>query len=466
VADLAGLHDAIEGDVLVPGSPGYDAAARPAMARFADVLPEAVVRCATPEDVVETIALARRSGLDLAIRGGGHCFAGRSSTRGLLLDVGPMSAVTVSNGIATIGAGARLRDVEHALDDHGLTIAGGLCPSVGISGQILGGGLGILGRARGLTADTLVEAQVVLAEGRIVDCDERRDADLYWGLRGAGGGQLGVVTRFVVKTVPDHVATCFRLTWPLERAGDVLEAWQAWSPLARDELAASLLVNAFADPDRPPVATVFGAMHDAEAETRDVLDELAVRVASEPSAATFAETTSKGAKRYLAEHAPGAEQLDGAGTDAPTRLELSRSEFFRRPLPADAIAALLARFAEARMPGATRELDFTPWGGAYNRVPTDATAFAHREELFLLKHAVTLPREPAAGALDAARDWLADSWGIVRPWGSGGVYPNFPDPDLPDPQQAYHGPNLARVRRVKATYDPDDVLRFHQSVRP
>ncbi len=460
--DLAAFQEVIAGDTLLPGSTGYEEAYRPAMTRFASVRPALVVRCATPEDVSETVSFSQRMGLDLAVRGGGHCFAGRSSTQGLLLDVGPMASVEVTDVTATVGAGARLGDVEDGLEPAARTIAGGLCPTVGIAGQVLGGGLGILGRAHGLTADNLVEAQVVLADGRIVDCDEHRHPDLFWGLRGAGGGQLGVATRFVLRTVPDGIATCFGLTWPLERAGEVLREWPGWAPLAHDELAASLLVNGSGDPERPPVLTIFGAMLDAEPETRNALDELVARVGAEPSSAWFAESTCKGAKRYLAEHAPGAEELDDV--DGRPRLELSKSEFFRQPLPVDAIAALLGHLASRRRSDQTRELDFTPWGGAYNRVPTGATAFAHREELFLLKHAVTLCGDASQPDQDAACAWLAESWGLVHPWGSGGVYPNFPDPDLVDWGAAYHGPNHARLVRIKAIYDPENTFRFHQSV--
>jgi hypothetical protein len=114
--------------------------------------------------------------------------------------------------------------------------------------------------------------------------------------------------------------------------------------------------------------------------------------------------------------------------------------------------------------GQSREVDFLPWGGAYNRVPADATAFAHRSERFLVQHLVEVGADAAAAERGAARDWLARSWALVHPWGSGGVYPNFPDPDLQDWARAYHGTNYERLRRVKAAYDPADFFRFHQSI--
>ncbi|HEX5974688.1 MAG TPA: BBE domain-containing protein, partial [Rubrobacteraceae bacterium] len=143
-----------------------------------------------------------------------------------------------------------------------------------------------------------------------------------------------------------------------------------------------------------------------------------------------------------------------------------KSEFFREPLPPEAIAALVDAFGRGQASGQTRELDFTPWGGAYNRTPPEATAFVHRSERFLLKHAVALGRDASRRERDAGRDWLARSWAIVHPRGSGGVFPNFPDPDLGDWERAYHGINYEHLTRVKASYDPEHVFRFHQSLPP
>ena len=159
---------------------------RPAIKRFAHVRPSRIVACETPEQV----ATALRASEEVAIRSGGHCFAGHSSTTGTLIDVTPMDEVTLDGESATIGAGARLGNIYDALAAHGRTIVAGCGPTVGISGLLLGGGIGILGRRHGLTCDQLVSAQVVLADGRIVECDDDHHPDLFWALRGAGGGAL------------------------------------------------------------------------------------------------------------------------------------------------------------------------------------------------------------------------------------------------------------------------------------
>jgi FAD/FMN-containing dehydrogenase len=450
--DWSALQDAIAGEVILPGSPDYDSARKAAIARFHDVRPQAVVLCATAEDVAETISLARRSGVPAVPRSGGHCFAGRSSSEGIVVDVTPMRSVEVSDGVAKIGAGALLGDVYDGLRDHGLTMAAGCGPDVGIGGLALGGGLGILGRKHGLTSDQLVGAQIVLADGRIIECDAHHHEDLFWALRGGGGGTFGVVASLTFKTLPAAAATTFHLTWPYAQAATVVDAWQGWSPPAPDEMAASLLVTASGDPGKPPLVHVFGAMLGGESETAELLEQLVDRVGADPASASRLEMPYRDAKRHLAEHAPAEEQPDDAHP-------YSKSEFFRRPLPAEAVSALVENISRERVPGQARELDFTPWSGAYNRVPADATAFVHRSELFLLKQAAVITSGSSPSERRAAESWLAGSWASVHPWGSGGVYPNFPDPALDDPGHAYFGTNYDRLVRIKQTYDPDGVFR-------
>jgi FAD/FMN-containing dehydrogenase len=432
-------------NVILPNSPAYESVRKPAIARFHDARPQAVVLCETEADVSEAIALAKRSGTTAVPRSGGHSFAGHSSTEGIVIDVAPMSSVTVSGDVATVGAGARLGHVYDALDEYDLTIAGGCGPEVGIAGLTLGGGLGILGRKYGLTSDQLVGARVVLADGRVVDCDDQHDADLFWALRGGGAGTLGVVTSFSFRTVPAPAATTFHLVWPFTEAAAVVDAWQRWSPAAPDEMAASLLMTDFAG----PVVNVFGAMIGSESDTAGLLGQLVSRVGADPTSAQTEHMPYRAAKRHLAEHGPGDPEAEDAHL-------YSKSEYFQGPLPGEAITALLRTFVgNERQPGQSRELDFTPWSGAYNRVAADATAFVHRSDQFLLKHGVATSPSQA----EAARDWLARSWSSVHPWGSGRAYQNFPDPDLECPASAYYGTNYDRLVEVKRRWDPEDFFR-------
>jgi FAD/FMN-containing dehydrogenase len=454
--DWRALARAIEGDVVLPGAPDYEAARRPAIARFDAIRPAAVVRCASAADVAEALAFSRRTGLPFAARSGGHCFAGRSSTDGVVIDVSPMRSVAVADhGVATIGAGARLAHVYDALHARGLTIPAGCGPTVGIAGLVLGGGLGILGRTHGLTSDSLLGARVVLADGAIVECDERKDADLFWALRGAGAGGFGIVASLRFDTRPPPAgATRFHLAWSHAAAANVIDAWQRLAPDAPDALSASVLVSAPADPAEPPGVAVSGAMLGGEADAARLLGELAERAGAPPTSRVLAHATYRETKRALSE----------LGDSSEAGHPYNRSEFFARTLPAEAIAALVEHLVRDRVAGQARELDFTPWGGAYNRVAEDATAFAHRGERFLLKHAVVVAPDASGVERAAARGWLDRSWGLVRPYGSGRVYPNFPDPGLDDPGRAYYGANHERLTRIKARYDPEDVFGGPQSI--
>jgi FAD/FMN-containing dehydrogenase len=454
----------VGGEVLVAGSGEYESARRSQIARFDGVRPRAVARCRVPEDIAQALAFASREGLHAALRSGGHCFAGRSSTTGVVIDLSGMDEVSVSGGTVTVGAGARLADVYDRLAVHDRTIAAGCGPTVGIAGLTLGGGLGILGRSHGLAADQVVAASAVLADGRIVDCDEHRHEDLFWALRGAGGGQFAAVTQLVLRTLPAPKATGFHLVWPWTLAAAVVGAWQAWAPGAPNAIAASLLVTAPADSDLAPIVTVFGAVLDQESAARAALDEFVASVGAAPTRANHVPGPYREIKRYLAGYDISSDKLRPVEREAGH--SYSKSEFFRGELPAGVIAELLTRFAHERRQREARVLDFTPWGGAYNSVLADATSFAHRAERFLLKQEVVVDASASEAARRAARAWLSRSWALVHPWGSGGVYPNFPDPELEDWARAYHGANLDRLRRVKAKYDPGNVFRFDQSVPP
>ncbi len=405
--DWTALQASIAGNVVRPGSTAYDELPHTFNARFHDVVPLAVVRCATPEDVRETLTFVHRHGLASATRAGGHCFAGRSSTRGMVIDISPMRSVSVSGDVVTVGAGATSGEVYEALQEHGLAIPAGTCPTVGVAGVTLGGGLGILGRTHGVTSDHLVAAQIVVADGRVLDVDDDHHEDLFWALRGAGAGNFGVVTSLVLGTVPAPDVTNVHLSWPFSHAAEVIEAWQVWAPDAPDELAASLKLTEPGGDDPAPVVDVYAAESSLE-------------------------------HPYL----------------------VAKSEFFRRHIPSEVIAALLATFSESWTPGQFRELDFMPWGGAYNRVRPDATAFVHRSERVLLKHAAVV--DPAANAdqKEAAMAWATRSWAGIHPWGSGLAFPNFADPDMEDWTAAAYGTNADRLSRVKATYDPAGLFRF------
>lgn len=376
-----------------------------------------MMRCRGAADVARAFAHARATGLPVTARSGGHCFASRSTTTGVLIDLAPSNSVVLTGGLAVIGAGTPLSSVYARLAAHGLTLPAGCGPTVGIAGLTLGGGLGLLGRRYGLTCDRLRAAEVVLTDGTVLTCSPDREPDLFWALRGAGGGQFGVVTSLTFEPVAAERTTRFLLTWPLSAAADVVAVWQEVAPEAPDSVSAGLKVAASG-------VTVFGAGEPPE--------ELLKLRPAQRDIRTMPYVELK-------------KSFDDIGEDLGQ--VLIRSEFFATALPSDVVASLV----DLR-PG--RELNFTPMGGAYNRVPATGTAFAHRGERFLLEH--------VAPIADAA--WVHTSWATAHAHASGRVYPNFPDLHLTDPLTAYHGENLTRLRALKTRYDPDRLLNFPQSL--
>jgi FAD/FMN-containing dehydrogenase len=424
----------LDGEVFTPGSPGYDAVRRPVHAAYRDVRPRLVVRSRSVADVVAAVRHALATGERLVPRGGGHCFAGRSSTDGIVLDLSGLDRITVSgDGVATIGAGARLGQVYAALHAHGRTVPAGCGATVGIAGLTLGGGIGLLGREHGLTCDRLVGAQVVLADGRVVECDDEREPDLFWALRGAGGGQFGVVTSLRFDTVPEPTTTRIEAHWSGTALEELVSAWQVWAPDAPDGITVNLTL--VSEAGAPVRATLLGASTLGAARTRELLRG----VGAPPET---------GLRPGLAYH-----HLKSTFTDPPDTgcVQRLRSEFFSRALSEDTRGSLLTQLRE---PGPRRrEITFTAMGGAYNRVAEDATAFAHRRARFLLEHVA-----------DGADPWVDRSWATAHADGSGRVYPNFPDPALDDGPSAYHAGNRARLAAVKHAYDPHRFFDFPHAV--
>jgi FAD/FMN-containing dehydrogenase len=442
VSDLGEFADALDGELFSRDTPGYDAIRRPVNVAYQEMRPRLVVLCGSVSDVARTVAYAAATGDRVAPRGGGHCFAGRSSTDGIVLDLSGLEHITVAaDGIATIGAGARLGQVYAELHAYGRTLPAGCGPTVGITGLTLGGGIGLLGRKHGLTCDRLVGAQVVLADGRVVDCDHDHEPDLFWALRGAGGGQFGVVTALRFDTVPEPITTRIAARWSAIALDTLVDAWQAWAPDAPDDLTVNLTL--VSEPGAPVQATIFGAATLEEGSTRELLREFTDRAGVAPALELRSGMPYHHLKHTFAELDP---------KDLPEGAPRIRSGFFSHAMSDRTLATLLAQLAELRTAG-TRQLTFTAMGGAYNRVAEDATAFAHRGERFLLEHIA-----------DAADPWVDRSWATAHADRSGRVYPNFPDPALDDWAAAYHAGNHPRLVAVKQAYDPHRFFDFPQAI--
>jgi FAD/FMN-containing dehydrogenase len=440
VPDLVDFGNALDGELFSPDSAGYEAVRRPVNAAYREVRPRLVVLCRSVSDVARAVVFAATAGDRVALRGGGHCFAGRSSTDGIVLDLSGFDGIRMADDrVATIGSGARLAQVYAALHTYGRTLPAGCGPTVGITGLTLGGGIGLLGREHGLTCDRLVGAQVVLADGRVVDCDHDREPDLFWGLRGAGGGQFGVVTSLRFDTVPEPMTTRIEAHWSDITFEELVSAWQAWAPDAPDELTVNLTFAS--EPGAPVRATLFGAATLDEGPTRKLLQEFIDRAGVAPTIEFRGGLSYHHLKDTFADP-----------RDLPERALRIRSEFFSHAMSHRTVASLLTLLDDPSTVG-LRQLTFTAMGGGYNRVAADAAAFAHRSERFLLEHIA-----------DATDPWVDRSWAAAHADGSGHVYPNFPDPALDDWAQGYHAGNYSRLAAVKNAYDPHRFFDFPQAI--
>lgn len=465
-AELRALARSVAGQVVQPDDPQFPTLRKAFQSRATELTPQAVLRCAAPEDVAEAIAFARVRNLPFAVRSGGHSFADLSSTDGLLIDLGPMDAVQVDGELATVGPGVRLGVLAAELIARDRVLPCGWNPTVAVGGAVLGGGYGMLSRYHGLGCDHLRAAQVVLADGRIVWTDQERNPDLFWALRGAGWAGFGAVTALVLRTFPARPLTTFVHRWPWARAAEVIDAWQRWAPVAPELLNAELDLQA-ADPQADPRLTLFGVVVGDPGDARPLLADFFDRVDPDQDLDELTELSARaGAIRHTYAGEPVPDRPFAPPPQVRPRTWRVRSEFFDRPLPPAAIRALVDNVVAGRVPGQHRELELVPWGGAYRRVAPDATAFVHRAPRFQIAHHGMSTNMATDAERAEVAAWVDRSWQAVHPWGTGGVYPNYPDRRLPDWGRAYFGGNLPRLRRIKGCYDPDDVFRSPQSVTP
>src|SRR3954447_16613008 len=462
------LAASLDGDLIRAGSSRYPTARLAYDPLFDDIRPRAIVRVASTRDVARTIAFARDHGSRFAVRSGGHSYAGYSLGDGIVIDVSSLDRVTADLAAkrATVGSGASLMQVANGLAPDGLVVPAGTCATVGIAGLTLGGGQGVTGRRFGLTCDSLEGATVVLADGSVVRCDENRHPDLFWGLRGGGGGNLGIVTSFTFAAHPlTHLTIC-SLSWRWSDAAHVIRAWSDWAPSAPHDLWSSLRLRWI--PGSGPQVSMIGTWSGSASGLSPVLDDL---TASVPPVTRSTSTLPylDVAKLYAGCSGQSADEcsLQIHGGVLPRQASLAKSDFFDHRISAADVNAMLGRI-EARSTSALRSSSggaiFDSWGGQIAQLGDRATAFPHRQARFLAQEFVTFSTVPDDTTLSANRQWLTSLWRTLRASASGAAYVNYIDPDLDGWERAYYGANLDRLVEVKRRYDPDDAFRFAQSI--
>ncbi|MFE9773814.1 FAD-binding oxidoreductase [Streptomyces sp. NPDC005931] len=467
-ADWKALARGLDGQLVRPGDADWQTARRLYNTRFDSLRPAAVAYVAHEDDIRTALAYARTHAVPVAIRNGGHHYAGWSSgTDRLILDVSGIAAVRASAGTAVIGAGAKLIDVYRSLAAKGVTVPGGSCPTVGISGLTLGGGHGVASRAYGLTCDSLTQATLITADGKRLTADATRNKELFWALRGAGHASFGVVTELRFRTHPAPRSVTAYLTWPWPRAAAVVKAWQEWGPAQPDEIWSSLHLGN--RPGGTPTVSVTVFSLGTHGELQNAVDRLADRVGASASSVSLRRRSYEESMEMYAGcssfaedaqcHLPG--RTPGRSPKGALRRETysARSDFFDRPLSAAGIQTVLSRIRAVR--GGSGSIALTALGGAVNRVAPTATAFVHRRSRMLAQYLASW-REGTSGS--AAEAWLTSAHRAMRPHASGTAYQNYPDPTLKNWRAAYYGDAAPRLAELRKRYDPNRLFGHPQSL--
>jgi FAD/FMN-containing dehydrogenase len=447
--------------LVLPNETYFKTVAPGVNSRFDDIVPQAVVRCATTEDVSTAVKHARSANIDLTARSGGHSYGGFSNGTGLIVDVGPMNSVELQGTTAVVGAGARLASIYDALSSKGVCIPSGSCGSVGIAGITMGGGIGLLDRTYGLTCDTLLAAEVVLADGRIVTASAEENSDLFWALRGGGGGNFGIVTKFHFQTHPTQNLTRFASQFAFQDCLAVLGAWQDWVTTLPD----SIWTNA-----------VFWHEGGAESDLKLNIGGCCIgesdafmphwnRFLSQAAVSPLADSVSIETKSYAGVILGDCRGAAASVCARPSHYGMgASSDFFNKVIPEAGLKALLNAIANRQTSGKPAGILFDSAAGAIARIPANATAFVHRKALLSAQYIATYDPTTPAATIDDGNAWAHGMRSVMAPWSTGGAYANYIDTLLSNWQTAYYGSNLTSLVACKAKFDPDNVFNFPQSI--
>jgi hypothetical protein len=446
--------EGFRGTLVQPGDAAYDEA-RAVYNAMIDRYPALIARCADADDVVACVDLAREQDVPLAVRGGGHNAGGLGVwDDALVIDLSGMNDVEVDpvSRRVRVGGGALLRDVDAATHAHGLAVPMGVLASTGVGGLTLGGGLGYLSRKHGLSIDSLLAAEVVLADGSIVIASEDSHPDLFWAIRG-GGGNFGVVTAFEFEAQPVATVVAGPMLWPLERSAEILRAFDEHMCAAPEELGGFFAFLTV--PPAPPfpeelhLRKVCGIVWCWSGAPEDAEAALAPMRALEPVLDGVAEMPLP--------------MMNGA-FDAlyPAGLQWYWKAAFVDELTDEAIAAHVEH--GARVPTMHSSMHLYPIDGAVHDVACDDTAWAYRSSRYAC---VIVGVDPDPANAPVIRDWARDYHDAIQPHSADGAYVNFLQGDEgEDRVRATYGANHDRLVDVKRRYDPANLFRINHNIAP
>jgi FAD/FMN-containing dehydrogenase len=454
-SQLDKFMESLRGELILPGNKGYDDARRLYNAMI-DKRPSLIARCADPADVITAVNFARDNNILVAIRGGGHNGPGLGSCNGgLVIDLSAMKGVRVDpeSRTARVEPGCTQGDVDHVGSAFGLAVPAGIVSTTGIAGLTLGGGHGYISRKYGLTIDNLLEADVVLADGRFVKASEKENEDLFWGLRG-GGGNFGVVTSFLFRVHP--VSTVFGgpIFWDVKEAPKVMQWYREFLPQAPEEL--SLVFGLKKVPSSAPfpeeiwgrricalIACYCGSLERAEEQMAPVRQTLPAPIFDAVGPVPFT------ALQTLFDPL------------LPPGLQWYWKGDFVKELPDGAIEAHLAHAAES--PSELSLMHLYPIDRAVHRVDASETAWNWRDTTWSM---VIAGIDPDPSKAEAIKSWAKGYWEAVHPYTFGAGYVNFMMDESEDRIKATYRDNYSRLVEIKKRYDPNNLFRVNQNIKP
>jgi len=458
----------LTGRIIYPGDPGWNSSREGFNSRYDydDNEPQMVVFCQSAQDVINAVKYARKNGLPFRSRCGRHNYQGYSSLvkGGIIIDVSDMESITLDrdNNTATIESGFSMLDLSEKLAESGITFPLATGATVGISGLTLGGGFGVTSRKFGLTCDNLLNAEMVTAQGELINANENENADLFWALRGGGGGNFGIVTSLTFKTHPVALVGIFNVTWTWDQLEHVVDLWQRWSFESDDNLTTLLSIHV----DR--TITLLGQYTcDATNNPQDFaqLPQLLAPLLQQtlPSSVSISAAPFEVAARMFFGVDPANPQW-AVKRHGDQQIFKSTSAIAYDYFNADALK-LLREHLEAvpplsAPPSQPSMVQLLGGGGFPSRIAPDATAVVHREAKIVVQYDGywTAPQD---GPPTVA--WVTNFRRAMLPYAHG-AYVNYADADLENPLQDYYGSNLPRLVAVKRKYDPENIFNYPQSI--
>jgi FAD/FMN-containing dehydrogenase len=453
---IARFGQSLRGALIGRDHPGYDEA-RQLYNGMIDKRPLLIARCVDAADVISAVNFGRDNKLPIAIRGGGHNGPGLASVDdGLVIDLSMMKGVRVdpARGTVRAGAGCLTGDIDHPTHAFGQAVPFGIISTTGVAGLTLSGGHGYLSRQYGLAVDNLVEADVVLADGRFVTASETENADLLWALRG-GGGNFGVVTSFLFQTHPAGTIYGGPLIFELAEAATVMRWYRAFQSSAPDDFYVFLGLQTVPPGDPFPkehwgkkMCALLVSHNGPIAEAERAVNS--IRAALPQPIIDWAAPMPYPALQSL---------FDGL---YPKGLQWYWKGDFVKSLPDAAIETHLAH--AAKLPSPVSAMHLYPIDGAVHRRAKDATAWNCRNATWSLV-IVGVDSDPAKAP--ALKKWAKDYWDAVHPFDLAGAYPNFMMDDEGDARlKATYGDNYQRLAELKKKYDPGNLFRINHNIRP